>query len=87
MFVHGIKKKILQKFYRGADAMYEYKWIGKDNLFELSLKETKLQMELRPVFTDEIRNLSLDKFIQFEGDTDVPVLWAEGIRHYIVSAQ
>lgn len=63
--------------------MYEYKWIGKDNLFELSLKETKLQMELRPVFTDEIRNLSLDKFIQFEGDTDVPVLWAEGIRHYI----
>lgn len=67
--------------------MYGYNWLGKDNLFELSI-EQKLQKELRPVFCEEIKLLGLDCFLKkVPTDNEAPFLWAEGIRRYIIDGK
>lgn len=62
--------------------MYGYHWIGKGNLYELSVTEP-VQKELRPVFEEEIKLLGLDKKFSFVSGSRMPLLWAEGVRRYI----
>lgn len=65
--------------------MYGYTWT-KDGLFSLSVKE-RVKTELRPVFKKEIDLLGLDKVFSVDGDTRLPLLWAEGGRRYIVNGE
>ena len=45
--------------------------------------EIQLQKDLRPVFKEELDFLEMNKVWEYP-DTDLPLLWAEGIRKYIV---
>lgn len=62
--------------------MYGYRWIGKENLYELSVSDS-LRLEIRPVFAEEMRLLGLDRQFEFKGCPEEPLLWAQGIRYYI----
>ena len=43
-----------------------------------------VQKEIRPVFKEELEFFGLDKIWQYP-DTDAPILWAEGIRKYVLN--
>lgn len=63
--------------------MYGYEWTDEYGIFRLTI-DAKLQKEIRPVFKEE-----LDFFKMYEHwdypDTDAPLLWAEGVRRYIMN--
>jgi phosphoadenosine phosphosulfate reductase len=66
--------------------MYGYDW--KENeygIYELSVN-SKVEKEIRPVFKEELDFFEMYKYWQYP-DTDAPLLWAEGIRRYILSGE
>ena len=63
--------------------MYGYEWVDKQNdIFRLDVS-IQFQKDLRPVFKEELDFLEMNKVWEYP-DTDLPLLWAEGIRKYIV---
>lgn len=62
--------------------MYAYEWLNTGNLYQLSLN-AQLEKEIRPVFKEELDYFELYKYWSYP-DTDAPLLWAEGIRRYVV---
>lgn len=65
--------------------MYPYEWTEKDNIFALS-KIAKIEKEIRPVFKEELDYFEMYEFWDYP-DTRAPLLWAEGIRRYIVNGK
>lgn len=64
--------------------MYPYEWI-ENNIYSLS-KIGKIEKEIRPVFKEELDYFEMYKVWDYP-DTKLPLLWAEGIRRYIVDGQ
>lgn len=65
--------------------MYPYEWTEKENIYALS-KIGKIAKEIRPVFKEELDYFEMYKVWDYS-DTPLPLLWAEGIRRYIVDGK
>lgn len=63
--------------------MYGYIWTEEYGIFQLSVNQ-KIQKEIRPVFKEELDFFGMDAYWSYP-DTDAPILWAEGIRRYILN--
>lgn len=63
--------------------MYGYEWTNQNGIYRLSVN-SNIEKEIRPVFKEE-----LDYFHFYEHwkypETKAPLLWAEGIRRYILN--
>lgn len=66
--------------------MYGYEWTDEYGIFRLS-PDVKLQKEIRPVFHEELDFFGMDEFWDYPKDTDAPLLWAEGIRRYVMNGR
>lgn len=64
--------------------MYGYEWTDEYGIFRLSVA-AKIQKEIRPVFREELDFFGMDEFWDYPKDTDAPLLWAEGIRRYVLN--
>lgn len=64
--------------------MYGYEWTEEYGIFRLTVN-AKIQKEIRPVFHDELDFFGMDEFWDYPKDTDAPLLWAEGIRRYVIN--
>ena len=66
--------------------MYGYKWLEKENgIFQLDVS-SPIQKEIRPVFKEELDFFEMYKYWDYP-DTDAPLLWAEGIRKYVINGE
>ena len=66
--------------------MYGYKWVdGENGIFKLDVS-VSVQKEIRPVFKEELDFFEMYKFWKYP-DTDAPLLWAEGIRKYVLNGE
>jgi len=63
--------------------MYGYEWTGQNGIYRLSVN-SKIEKEIRPVFKEELDYFGFNKHWTYP-DTDAPLLWAEGIRRYILN--
>ena len=71
---------------RKLTIMYGYKWLkGENGIFKLDAV-TPIQKEIRPVFKEELDLLELNKVWNYP-NTDAPILWAEGIRKYVLNGE
>lgn len=66
--------------------MYGYEWTSEYGIFRLTV-EAKIQKEIRPVFHEELDFFGMDKYWSYPKDTDAPLLWAEGIRRYVLNGE
>ena len=64
--------------------MYGYEWTNEYGIFRLTI-DVNLQKEIRPVFYQELDFFGMDKFWDYPKDTKQPLLWAEGIRKYVIN--
>ena len=64
--------------------MYGYEWTKEYGIFRLTI-DAKIQKEIRPVFHEELDFFGMDEFWDYPKDTDAPLLWAEGIRKYVMN--
>lgn len=64
--------------------MYGYEWTNEYGIFRLTI-DAKLQKEIRPVFREELDFFGMDKYWDYPKDTDAPLLWAEGVRRYVMN--
>lgn len=66
--------------------MYGYKWIdGENGIFKLDIS-VSVQKEIRPVFKEELDFFEMYKVWEYP-DTDAPLLWAEGVRKYVLNGE
>ena len=63
--------------------MYGYEWTNEYGVFRLTIN-VKLQKEIRPVFKEELDFFEMYKYWDYP-DTDAPLLWAEGVRRYVMN--
>ena len=63
--------------------MYGYEWTDQNGIYRLSVN-SKIQKEIRPVFKEELDYFGFNEHWTYP-DTKAPLLWAEGIRRYVVS--
>ncbi len=66
--------------------MYGYEWTKEYGIFRLTIDE-KIQKEIRPVFREELDFFEMDKYWVYPKDTDAPLLWAEGVRKYVLNGR
>lgn len=66
--------------------MYGYEWTAEYGIFRLTI-DAKIQKEIRPVFHEELDFLGMDQYWDYPKDTDNPLLWAEGIRRYVINGE
>lgn len=64
--------------------MYGYEWTEEYGIFRLTI-DAKIQKEIRPVFHEELDYFGMDEFWDYPKDADAPLLWAEGIRRYVMN--
>lgn len=64
--------------------MYGYEWTKEYGIFRLTI-DAKIQKEIRPVFHEELDFFGMDAYWDYPKDTDAPLLWAEGIRKYVMN--
>lgn len=64
--------------------MYGYEWTDEYGIFRLTI-EAKIQKEIRPVFHEELDFFGMDEYWDYPKDTDAPLLWAEGVRRYVMN--
>lgn len=64
--------------------MYGYEWTDEYGIFRLTI-DAKIQKEIRPVFHEELDFFGMDAFWDYPKDTDAPLLWAEGVRRYVMN--
>lgn len=64
--------------------MYGYEWTDEYGIFRLTI-EARIQKEIRPVFKEELDFFGMDQYWDYPKDTDAPILWAEGIRRYVLN--
>ena len=65
--------------------MYGYEWTEKYGIYRL-VPNAKIIKEIRPVFKQELDYFGMDAYWQYP-NTDAPLLWAEGIRRYILNGE
>lgn len=65
--------------------MYGYEWTDEYGIFRLTI-DAKLQKEIRPVFWEELEYFNFSEHWDYP-KTDMPLLWAEGIRKYILNGE
>lgn len=63
--------------------MYGYEWTDEYGIFRLTV-DAKLQKEIRPVFKEELDFFKMYEYWDYP-DTTAPLLWAEGVRHYVMN--
>lgn len=66
--------------------MYGYEWTDEYGIFRLTVN-AKIQKEIRPVFHEELDFFGMDKYWDYPKNTDSPLLWAEGIRQYVLNGE
>lgn len=66
--------------------MYGYEWTEEYGIFRLTI-DAKIQKEIRPVFHEELDFFGMDAYWDYPKDTDAPILWAEGIRNYVLNGK
>ncbi|MBR4291499.1 MAG: phosphoadenosine phosphosulfate reductase family protein [Oscillospiraceae bacterium] len=64
--------------------MYGYEWTNEYGIFQLTI-DAKIQKEIRPVFREELDYFGMDQYWDYPKDTEAPLLWAEGIRRYVMN--
>lgn len=64
--------------------MYGYEWTDEYGIFRLTI-DAKIQKEIRPVFHEELDFFGMDQFWDYPKDTEAPLLWAEGVRRYVLN--
>lgn len=64
--------------------MYGYEWTNEYGIFRLTI-DAKLQKEIRPVFQEELDFFGMDQYWDYPKDTNAPLLWAEGVRRYVMN--
>lgn len=64
--------------------MYGYEWTEEYGIFRLTI-DAKIQKEIRPVFHEELDFFGMDAYWDYPKDTDAPLLWAEGVRRYVIN--
>lgn len=64
--------------------MYGYEWTKEYGIFRLTI-DAKIQKEIRPVFHEELDFFGMDQYWDYPKDTDAPLLWAEGVRRYVLN--
>ena len=65
--------------------MYGYEWTGQNGIYRLSVN-SKIEKEIRPVFKEELDYFGFNAHWSYP-DTDAPLLWAEGIRRYVLNGE
>ncbi|MDR2266273.1 MAG: phosphoadenosine phosphosulfate reductase family protein, partial [Christensenellaceae bacterium] len=63
--------------------MYDYQWTNKNGIYRL-IPQNKLRLEIRPVFKEELDYFEFNAYWKYP-DTTAPLLWAEGIKKYILN--
>lgn len=63
--------------------MYGYEWTDEYGIFRLTIDAT-LQKEIRPVFKEELDFFKMYEYWDYP-DTTAPLLWAEGVRRYVMN--
>lgn len=63
--------------------MYGYEWTDQNGIYRLSVN-SKIQKEIRPVFKEELDYFGFNEHWSYP-DTNAPLLWAEGIRRYVLN--
>lgn len=63
--------------------MYGYEWTDKNGIYRLSVN-SKIEKEIRPVFKDELDYFGFNEHWSYP-NTKAPLLWAEGIRRYVMN--
>lgn len=66
--------------------MYGYEWTNEYGIFRLTI-DAKIQKEIRPVFHEELDFFGMDEYWDYPKDTDAPLLWAEGVRRYVLNGK
>ena len=64
--------------------MYGYEWTEENGIFRLTIN-AKIQKESRPVFHEELDFFGMDQYWDYPKDTTAPLLWAEGVRRYVLN--
>lgn len=65
--------------------MYGYEWTDRNGVYRLSINAV-IEKEIRPVFKEELDYFGLNGHWSYP-DTDAPLLWAEGIRRYVLNGE
>lgn len=65
--------------------MYGYQWTDKNGIYRL-VPNAKVIKEIRPVFREELDYFGFNNYWNYP-KTDAPLLWAEGIRRYVVNGE
>lgn len=65
--------------------MYGYEWTNQNGIYRLSIN-SKIEKEIRPVFKEELDYFGFNEHWIYP-DTDAPLLWAEGIRRYVLNGE
>ncbi len=65
--------------------MYGYEWTEQNGIYKL-IPNAKIIKEIRPVFKEELDYFGMNQFWQYP-DTKNPLLWAEGIRRYVLNGK
>ncbi|WP_294158550.1 phosphoadenosine phosphosulfate reductase family protein [uncultured Selenomonas sp.] len=66
--------------------MYGYEWTKEYGIYRLTI-DAKIQKEIRPVFHEELDFFGMDAYWDYPKDTDAPLLWAEGVRRYVLNGK
>lgn len=66
--------------------MYGYEWTDEYGIFRLT-KTVNIQKEIRPVFHEELDFFGMEQYWDYPKDTDAPILWAEGVRRYVLNGE
>lgn len=64
--------------------MYGYEWTEEYGIFRLTIN-ARIKKEIRPVFHEELDFFGMDAYWDYPKDTDAPLLWAEGVRRYVMN--
>ena len=65
--------------------MYGYEWTDEYGIFRLTINSS-IQKEIRPVFKEELDFFKMCEHWDYP-DTDAPLLWAEGVRRYVLNGE
>jgi phosphoadenosine phosphosulfate reductase len=65
--------------------MYGYQWTNENGVYRL-VPNAKVIKEIRPVFKEELDYFGFSEHWQYSS-TNAPLLWAEGIRRYILNGE
>ena len=65
--------------------MYGFEWTSSNGIYRL-IPNAKIIKEVRPVFKEELDFFGFSEFWEYP-ETQDPLLWAEGIRRYVLNGE